>query len=613
MRTNKTLSLLPKVYLLICFLLSCSIQERVQKPIIKIQREQKCSPNKWLGLPIDTSYEFRKVADSYYVFEAIKKINTIEDEWQVSFINEKNAILTYNDNQEQIPIMVSFSNETIARMTSGVSLPLDGSIGSFSLLKDKVFLARSPNRISSEELTGNSDIYQGYFSKGVITRVEPLPQNINTNYQTWESHPSISPNGKVLFFTSDRVSYRGPDIWFSIMLPDGSWSDPFNCGDSINTECDEITPFVTPDGYQLLFSSSGHDNVGGYDLFSSNISPEFWKEVENFYPGKTQDFGRFFSKARNLRPPTNTPFDEIFPTTPTNPADLLYYSSNQFSQEQSTIYRRGGFDIYCRYRIKKPKIARVDVPKVEPKLEIKQRELVLEAPELNINPEFELYGFVYDATKYQKIPYANVYVFQMDTLTQSFPDVTTTPPIAKKTCDDKGKYSFTLLKGIDYQVYAEAKNYFYDSKRIRVDLADTLHSMQLDFLLPQLFTLRINFPFDVYDAPYRYVLDSNGVETNISWEEELDLLAFNIINSSAYIKKIVLVGHTDEQGNNEYNYRLGLNRVNFVINQLVKRGVSKDLLEGISAGEEQPLLRRPKEDLESYRKRLRRVEISKIM
>ncbi|MGB9911925.1 MAG: OmpA family protein, partial [Candidatus Kapaibacteriota bacterium] len=74
----------------------------------------------------------------------------------------------------------------------------------------------------------------------------------------------------------------------------------------------------------------------------------------------------------------------------------------------------------------------------------------------------------------------------------------------------------------------------------------------------------------------------------------------------------VLVGHTDDVGTEEYNLRLGKNRVDFIIKQLVARGVSPEILEGQTAGKSQPLPRRADEDLTTYRKRLRRVEISKI-
>lgn len=596
----------------ILLLVGCSIKERIQKPVVKIPREQHCSPNKWDGIPIDTSLEYRRVAESYYVFEPVRKINSLDDEWQLAFVDSRTAILTYDDNNNQVPFQVTLTNETLANFSSGLSVPIDGHIGCFSFHRDKVFFASSPFGKNPGSLTGDCDIFTGDFSRNVISNIEPLPNQINTIYRTWESHPSISPNGKVLFFSSDRVGYKGPDIWFTVLLPNGKWSEPINCGDSVNTECDEITPFVTADGKQLLFSSTGHNNVGGYDLFASNISPEFWEILEHFDPTQSYNFGRYFSGAINLRPPTNTTADEIFPTTPTNPNDLLYYSSNQFAKESSVIYRRGGFDIYCRYKITKPKIAKQKERTEGPMLEIKAPEKLPESPKLAIEPNYNVFGYVYESGSTRKVARANIYVFQLDTLTQTLPDISATPPLISTHSDEQGYYEVSLLKGLDYQIFAESQKFFFDSKRIRLDITDTTRKVRLDFYLPIQFILRINFPLDVYDNPYKFVLDSNGIETNVTWEEELDMLALNIINSSRYIKKIVLVGHTDDIASVEYNYRLGMNRVNFVIEQLVKRGVARELLEGKSSGELEPLPRREGEDLQMYRKRLRRVELQKI-
>jgi len=144
---------------------------------------------------------------------------------------------------------------------------------------------------------------------------------------------------------------RGVDIWFVIKLDDGSWSEPINCGDSINSGCDEITPFLTQDGKTLLFSSCGHETVGGYDIFSSKIAPEFWDLVKSKDLSKLNDAGKYFSKAKNLRPPLNTPGDEIFPTSPGDPDELLYYASNQSAEVNSIVLLRGGFDIFVRKRI----------------------------------------------------------------------------------------------------------------------------------------------------------------------------------------------------------------------------------------------------------------------
>jgi hypothetical protein len=591
-------------------MLSCVSGVKEQKPVVKFIREQKCSPNRWSGIPIDTSAEYKRVAESYYIFEAVKDINSPADEWALSFLDERNAILTYSDNEQQVPVVVTFLNEARAKVISGLSIPIEGHIGNFSLFGNEIFFARSPLKMSQGEITGNSDLFSARFSKNVISNVKALPNWVNPYFASWESHPSISPDGKVLFYSSDRIPYKGPDIFFVIRLPNGEWSQPINCGDSINTECDEITPFVTRDGKYLLFSSTGHENVGGYDLFVSNISTEFWEAVKNYSENNNVDLSRYFSKAKNLRPPTNTTADEIFPSTPSDPNDLLYYSSNQFSS-QSGLYKRGGFDIYCRYKFTKPKKI-VETKKPERVgLDIKEVTEV-PTPNISIDPNFKLYGYVYSAESKIPIEGANVYVYQFDTLIQAFPDVTKTPPMFSTKTKNGGYYEFTLLKNIDYQLFAEAVNFFYETKRIRVELSDPIKEQRLDFNLPMKLTLRINFPFDVYDNPYKFVLDSNGMETNITWEEAIEMLAMHIINYSQYIKKIVLVGHTDDVGTEEYNLRLGKNRVDFIIKQLVARGVSPEILEGQTAGKSQPLPRRADEDLTTYRKRLRRVEISKI-
>lgn len=595
--------------LFLALLLSCATRVKIQKPVVKYFREQKCSPNKWVGIPIDTSSEYKSVAESYYIFEAVKDINSPSDEWSLSFIDERTAILTYNDNDQQMPVVVTFLNETRAKVTSGLSIPIDGHIGNFALHGNEIFFARSPILANLNEVTGNSDIFSARYSKNVIADAKPLPNWINTYFGSWESQPTISSDGNVLFFASDRIPYKGPDIFFTIRLPNGGWSQPINCGDSVNTECDEITPFVTKDGKYLLFSSTGHDNVGGYDLFISNIADEFWNAVKNFKDGKDTDFSHLFSKAKNLRPPTNTPYDEIYPSTPTDPNELLYYSSNQIIS-QSGLFRRGGFDIYCRYKFTKPK--KVEIAKKPEKIGLEIKEEVEVAPKISFDPNFKLYGYVYSAEGNKPIEGANVYVYQFDTLIQAFPDVTTTPPLFSTKTKQNGYYEFTLLKNIDYQLFAESVNFFYETKRLRLELYEPQKEQRLDFYLPMKLTLRINFPFDVYDNPYKFVLDSNGTETNITWEEAIEMLAMHIINYSQYIKKIVLVGHTDDVGTEEYNLRLGKNRVDFIIKQLVKRGVSSEILEGLSAGESQPLPRRPEEDLTTYRKRLRRVEISKI-
>jgi len=97
-----------------------------------------------------------------------------------------------------------------------------------------------------------------------------IPQNIGSpiNSRFRETQPSISPDGKVLYFVSNRTGGKGKrDIWRSSLSKDGYWNEPENLGDSINTRGDEISPFIHSDNRTLYFASNEHAGLGGFDLF----------------------------------------------------------------------------------------------------------------------------------------------------------------------------------------------------------------------------------------------------------------------------------------------------------------------------------------------------------
>jgi hypothetical protein len=132
--------------------------------------------------------------------------------------------------------------------------------------------------------------------KGKWTAIKKLNDNINTKY--WESHASVSYDGKTLYFTSNRKGgYGGLDIYSSTRadVNQDNWEKPVNLGPDINTPFNEETPFISPDGKTLYFSSYGHFNMGGYDIFYSNL-------LEN---GK-------WSVPLNMGYPINTTDDDLF-------------------------------------------------------------------------------------------------------------------------------------------------------------------------------------------------------------------------------------------------------------------------------------------------------------
>ncbi|HMZ88174.1 MAG TPA: OmpA family protein [Chitinophagales bacterium] len=140
---------------------------------------------------------------------------------------------------------------------------------------------------------GSCDIYYSYRIGNQWTAPENCGTIINTG--EWESQPSVTADGRELFFSSARFGTVGSyDIWSAKMGDDGYWEEPVNLGNVINTPYSEQCPFIHPDGKTLYFSSDGHPGMGREDLFYS-----------------TRDAAGNWSKPKNLGYPINTPNQEI--------------------------------------------------------------------------------------------------------------------------------------------------------------------------------------------------------------------------------------------------------------------------------------------------------------
>ncbi|MGA2296671.1 MAG: carboxypeptidase regulatory-like domain-containing protein [FCB group bacterium] len=564
-------------------------------PVVK----QNCSAGQWTGVPYDTSSEVTKNLKDYYVFEPVKQINSPNDEWCLSFLSPSHAALTFNDEGQQKTMLVRMLEANLGSMESGIGIPLEGSVGSFFFRNNDAFFAAA----LSEDIPGFSKIYSGKLNGNVLSDVKPLSDAVNEHPVVWKSQPALSPDGNVLFFASDKLmDSKGTDIWFSVKQADGEWSTPINCGDNINSRCDEITPFVTKDGKKLLFSSSGHETVGGYDIFWSDISPAFWVAARNHDFEALKNTRDFFGEAKNFGTPLNTKADEIFPTSGVDIDSLLYYSSNQDAgNANNLILRQGGFDIFVRRKVVNIKNEPIAIKKHEVIKVPDAKEKKIETP--TVIPDFTLEGHVYNQHTKEPVPNADVSV-------KEIPENGTTKDT--KT-DNNGKYNIKLDKNKEYQILAQARNLFYTMFSLRIGPTDTVTRVNKDIYIPEELTLRINFPTDKWNSPYQYILDSNGVETNEYWEKELDVLADNIKQSQELIERITFVGHTDDVASVEYNKQLGKRRVDFIIEQLVQRGVPAKLLEGHSAGKSELLEQGDGEDIQIWRKRCRRVELRKVL
>ena len=143
-------------------------------------------------------------------------------------------------------------------------------------------------------------IYEARLDGNHWNNPEFLDQKVNSKY--WETYASLDIYGNVLFFVSDREGgYGGRDIWMMKKLPSGEWAEPQNLGEPINTEYDEESPYLHPDGKTLYFSSKGHKVMGGFDIFKSTLKDDYtWTSPENMgYPVNTVDDDLFFTPTVN--------------------------------------------------------------------------------------------------------------------------------------------------------------------------------------------------------------------------------------------------------------------------------------------------------------------------
>ncbi len=151
---------------------------------------------------------------------------------------------------------------------------------SFSDDFKQVYFTRSYEYTGERADYGNTNRLKIYRSeKKKNTWSTPAEFVYNDSIHSY-AHPTLSADGKIFFFASDRAGgYGGYDIYICVQK-DSSWSEPLNLGPTINTPADELYPFFHPD-QTLYFSSDGHYGMGGQDIFSTRFIKGKWAIPQN--------------------------------------------------------------------------------------------------------------------------------------------------------------------------------------------------------------------------------------------------------------------------------------------------------------------------------------------
>ena len=254
-----------------------------------------------------------KDAPQRYKIENMSLINTKESDYSPSFSDKKYQTLLITSRREgalgsqEINLGSNHSDlyetkidkngkwSTPFILPPAVSSPVNEGQGWVSKKGDMIFFTRCPEEKNIQAKCGLYMAKKQGSTWGVATRLPFCNDSVQFG------HPTLSADGKVLYFTS-RMSggYGGLDIWKCTYDAKANvWGQPINAGPAVNTEGNEMYPTISDDGKKLYFSSDTHPGMGGLDIFVAEAGADgkFNKAVENMkYPinSSFDDFGIIF-------------------------------------------------------------------------------------------------------------------------------------------------------------------------------------------------------------------------------------------------------------------------------------------------------------------------------
>ncbi|MFT4600165.1 MAG: outer membrane protein OmpA-like peptidoglycan-associated protein [Arenicella sp.] len=394
---------------------------------------------------------------------------------------------------------------------------------------------------------GNGDIYISTDEDGSWSKPEQLGKNINTDAH--EPDASLSFDGKRLYFTSDKAGGLGKhDIYYSDWMDDKEkWGPAVNIGNVLNTPYEERSVFIHPDGETMYFSSTGHNTMGGLDLFLSKLVDDKW------------------TAPVNLGPPLNTPDHDV---------QIVVAGNGRYGYASS--YRQGGYgekDIYLITFLgpeKPPMLSNEDNLIASIAKPIKEKvvepDLVVEGSNMAI-----LTGIIRDE-KTKKPLQAQIVLVDNDK----------NEIIAEFTSDaNSGKYLVSLPAGKNYGIAVKKDGYLFHSENFVIPEASGFREYKKDVDLKKVEVGQTIVLRNIFYDYAKYSLRDASVN-------ELERL-IRLLNDNPTMR-IELAGHTDTRGSNTDNQVLSQNRAKSVVDYLVSHGIDKSRLEFAGYGEAKNLI-----------------------
>ena len=360
----------------------------------------------------------------------------------------------------------------------------------------------------------------------VWSELQNLGENIN-GAKTWEAQPSISADGKTLYYAKIGPDTQMHDIYFSERQEDGSWSVGQALSNIINTPGNDKSPFIHSDSKTLYFVSQvqpeyGRFGAGDYDIYFTRQNEETGE----------------WEKPQNIGYPINTSGNEEGLIVSLDGEKAFFFSDRQ-------KVRVGGRDIYTFYI---PPYAKPE------KVVIVKGQIHFETEEQKENAKIE----VHYADETKKIKEIDI-----------------------KT-DEEGTYVAVVAVGKEPDnvlLTVKSEGTAFESKLITKEAVEQSSVVKSDL---EVKSLKPNSSYTINDILYQ----TSSAELEESSKLILKQFAIYLNQNPSLIVEIS--GHTDDVGNDSENLILSDNRAKMVMNYLISQGVSQDRLSAKGYGETKP-------------------------
>lgn len=198
------------------------------------------------------------------VFEPVEDVNSSDQEYLPQFTLDGSSIIFTRRWYGQEDLMHASKNDSGYQIRIIDELSTMNNEGAHTISADgqKIIFTKCKDKSGY----GSCDLYESTMTESGWSAPKNLGSRINS--VAWESQPSLSSDGKTLYFASNRKgTMGGSDIWFSTRLPDGTWSNPINAGKEINTSFNDESPFIHADNKTLFFRSDRKPGLGNFDIY----------------------------------------------------------------------------------------------------------------------------------------------------------------------------------------------------------------------------------------------------------------------------------------------------------------------------------------------------------